>query len=142
LIIHRRREVIMRLLVAGASGFIGSRLCPALHKEGHTALAMTRAPQRYRGAGEAVFGDVADPDSLRAAMADCDVAYYLVHSLGRDDFEEADARAARNFGRAASAAGVRRIVSLGGLGDEREELSPHLRSRRQVEELLAEADVR
>jgi uncharacterized protein YbjT (DUF2867 family) len=131
----------MRLLVAGASGFIGSRLCPALLKEGHTALAMTRSPERYRGVGEAVFGDVDDPDSLRAALTGCDAAYYLVHSLGKDDFEEADARAARNFGRAASDAGVKRIVYLGGLGDDQEELSAHLRSRRQVENLLTDAGV-
>ena len=131
----------MKILVAGSSGFIGSRLCPQLEQAGHTVSAMTRHPDRYRGAGEAVFGDVGDVDSLSGALSGCEIAYYLVHSLGETDFEGRDAAAARRFGRAAAEAGVRRIVYLGGLGDEGEELSAHLRSRREVEKLLSEAGV-
>ena len=131
----------MRVLVSGASGFIGSRLCPDLAKEGHEVQAMTRHPESYRGAGEPVRADVADPASLRAAMAGCEVAYYLVHSLGEDDFERRDASAAHEFGVAAAEAGVARIVYLGGLGDGREDLSAHLRSRRETERRLTQGGV-
>jgi uncharacterized protein YbjT (DUF2867 family) len=130
-----------RVLVTGASGFIGAHLCDALVDAGHEVRAMTRKPDDYAGAGTAVFGDVADADSLRAALADMDAAYYLVHSLESDDFEKKDADAALNFGGAAAEAGVDRIVYLGGLGVDDGELSAHLRSRRQVEQLLGVAGV-
>ncbi len=125
-----------RVLVTGASGFIGSRLAPALVDAGHAVRAMTRHPDRYDGAGEAVYGDVADIDSLRAALDGVDAAYYLVHSLDSDNFEQLDAEAATSFGHAAADAGVRQIVYLGGLGDLDDNLSAHLRSRRDVEQLL------
>jgi uncharacterized protein YbjT (DUF2867 family) len=124
------------VLVTGASGFIGSHLSRALVEQGHRVRAMTRHPEKYEGAGEAVFGDVSDLDSLRDALAGMDAAYYLVHSLDSDDFEEKDADAALNFSQAAADAGLERIIYLGGLGVDDGELSPHLRSRRQVEELL------
>lgn len=115
---------------------------PALIGAGHRVRAMTRHPDRYDGKGEAVSGDVADADSLRTALKGVEVAYYLVHSLGSDDFEEKDAAAARSFGAVAAECGVRRIVYLGGLGPENpDELSPHLRSRREVETLLGEGGV-
>ncbi len=127
-----------RVLVTGASGFIGSHLCTALVDEGHEVVAMTRHPDDYQGAGRAVYGDVSDPGSLSAALRQVDAAYYLVHSLGDDDFEAKDADAARAFGAAAAEAGLERIVYLGGLGrDDDETLSAHLRSRREVEGLLA-----
>ncbi|WGL53285.1 NAD(P)H-binding protein [Nocardioides sp. BP30] len=131
----------MTVLVSGATGFVGSRLVPALSSAGHRVRAMTRHPDDYEGAGEPVFGDVGEPDSLTAALADVDVAVYLVHSLGEADFEQRDADAARAFGVAARDAGVRQLVYLGGLGEERDGLSAHLRSRRQVEELLAASGV-
>ena len=131
----------MQVLVTGASGFVGSRLCPELEKAGHDVLAMTRNPDRYRGVGQPVRGDVHDPDSIAAALRGCDAAYYLVHSLDDPDFEERDAAAARTFATAAADAGVARIVYLGGLGDESDDLSAHLRSRREVERLLGETGV-
>ncbi|CAA9293304.1 MAG: hypothetical protein AVDCRST_MAG54-4636 [uncultured Actinomycetospora sp.] len=131
----------MKVLVAGASGFVGARLCPALEAAGHTVRAMTRRPEGYRGVGEAVAGDVSDPASLRSALAGSDVAFYLVHSLGDADFEQRDADGAAAFGRAAADEGVARIVYLGWLGASEDDLSAHLRSRHEVEGLLGEAGV-
>ena len=124
------------VLVTGATGFIGRRLVPALLDAGHDVRAMTRHPETYDGPGKAVGADVMDADSLRPALEGVDVAVYLVHSLDDPDFERKDAEAARNFSAAAAAAGVRQIVYMGGLGDDDQHLSAHLRSRREVEELL------
>lgn len=129
------------VLVAGASGFIGGYLCDALVTEGYDVRAMTRHPENYRGAGNPIAADVTDAGTLSAACEGADFAYYLVHSLDADDFEDKDATAACNFASAARAAGIAQIIYLGGLGDEHDELSPHLRSRRQVEQLLAIAGV-
>src|SRR5215217_76682 len=126
----------MRILVTGASGFVGSRLVAALEGDGHEVRAMTRRPERYQGAGRPVAGDVGEEGSLREALEGCEAAYYLVHSLGDQDFERKDADAARAFARAAATAGVGRIVYLGGLGRDGDRLSRHLRSRREVERLL------
>jgi uncharacterized protein YbjT (DUF2867 family) len=131
----------MRVLVAGASGFVGGRLCPALEEAGHEVRAMTRHPERYRGAGEPVAGDVHDAESLATALAGCEAAYYLVHSRDDPDFERRDAEAARTFAAAAADAAVARIVYMGGLGDDADDLSAHLRSRREVEKLLGSAGV-
>jgi uncharacterized protein YbjT (DUF2867 family) len=126
----------MRVLVTGASGFVGGRLAPALVDAGYEVRAMTRHPERYGGAGAPVPGDVHDAESLVAAMEGCTAAYYLVHSLDEAEFAERDADAARTFAKAAAAAGVERIIYLGGLGDDADDLSEHLRSRREVERLL------
>jgi uncharacterized protein YbjT (DUF2867 family) len=130
-----------RILVTGATGFIGSRLVPVLMEAGYDVRAMTRHPETYDGPGEAVRGDTGDEDSLHAALEGASIAYYLVHSLDDKDFEQKDADAARAFARAAKACGVDQIIYMGGLGDDDEELSAHLRSRRQVEGLLAETGV-
>lgn len=129
------------VLVTGATGFVGRRLTPVLVERGLDVRAMTRRPDSYDGPGTAVAGDVHDPGSLAAALDGVDVAVYLVHSLDDDDFERKDAEAAVSFGRAAAAAGVQQIVYLGGLGAEDDDLSPHLRSRREVETKLAEGGV-
>jgi uncharacterized protein YbjT (DUF2867 family) len=126
----------MKVLVAGASGFVGRRLCVALDQAGHDVVAMTRNPARYRGAGTPVHGDVQDAATLEPAMAGCQAAYYLVHSLQDPDFERKDAAGATGFGEAAARAGLHRIIYLGGLGDDADSLSAHLRSRREVENLL------
>ena len=129
------------VLVTGATGFIGRRLVPVLIEDGHRVRAMTRRPQEYDGPGQPVGGDVSDPGSLAEPLDGVDVAVYLVHSLDSPDFERRDAEAARAFGLAAASAGVRQIVYLGGLGSENGDLSPHLRSRREVEGLLGDAGV-
>jgi uncharacterized protein YbjT (DUF2867 family) len=131
----------MRVLVTGATGFVGRRLATALVEEGHEVRAMTRRVGDYRGAGSPVHGDVRDVDSLRQALDGCQAAYYLVHSLDDRKFAERDADAARAFAKAAGAAGVERIVYLGGLGSDDGELSEHLSSRREVESLLGAAGV-
>lgn len=131
----------MRVLVAGGTGFVGRRLCPALVAAGHEVVAMTRHPDGYRGPGRAVHGDVHQPRTLAAALSGADAAYYLVHSLDSADFEHRDAAAAQAFGEAAGDAGLRRIVFLGGLGDDSDTLSAHLRSRRAVEGLLGAGGV-
>jgi uncharacterized protein YbjT (DUF2867 family) len=131
----------MRVLVTGATGFIGRRLAPRLLEAGHEVRAMTRRPDAYTGPGEPVAGDVSDPDSLRDALRGCEAAYYLVHSLDSRDFVQRDAAAASRFAEAAADSGTGRLIYLGGLGNDADELSPHLRSRRQVEELLGATGV-
>ncbi len=130
-----------QVLVTGASGFIGSRVTAGLVAAGHDVRAMTRRPETYRGAGRPVAGDVDVAASLIEPMRGVEVAYYLVHGLGGDDFERTDAAAARAFGAAAAQAGVGRIIYLGGLGEDDGTLSAHLRSRREVETLLGESGV-
>ncbi|PWR09378.1 DUF2867 domain-containing protein [Micromonospora acroterricola] len=138
----------MRCLVTGATGYIGGRLVPLLLTEGHTVRCLARKAVRLRdvpwaSAAEIVEGDLSRPATLPAAFGDVDVAYFLVHSLGRPDFEAADRAAATNFATAARAAGVRRIVYLGGpepaAGEETP--SPHLRSRAEVGRILLASGV-
>lgn len=129
------------VLVSGASGFVGSHLTVSLAALGYDVRAMTRRPDDYRGPGRAVAGDVSDPDSLSAALSGVDAAYYLVHSLGTADFAGKDLQGARNFADACGAAEVERIIYLGGLGQDDTHLSPHLRSRRDVERELRSGPV-
>jgi uncharacterized protein YbjT (DUF2867 family) len=130
-----------RILVTGATGFIGRRLVPALVEQGHEVRAMTRRPEEYDGPGDPVGGDVHDADSLQEPLTGVEIAYYLVHSLDDPDFERKDAEAARAFAKAAADQGVRQIVYMGGLGEEGSDMSAHLRSRREVEKLLGETGV-
>ncbi|MFD9318845.1 SDR family oxidoreductase [Streptomyces sp. NPDC060053] len=137
-------------LVTGATGYIGGRLVPELLAAGHRVRCLARSPDRLRdhpwaGDVERVRGDVTDATSVAAALRGVDVAYYLVHALGTgEDFEETDRLAARIFGEQARAAGVRRIVYLGGLtpaGVPERDLSPHLRSRAEVGRILLDSGV-
>ncbi|MFJ3704498.1 MULTISPECIES: SDR family oxidoreductase [unclassified Streptomyces] len=140
----------LRCLVTGATGYIGGRLVPELLEAGHRVRCLARTPEKLRdypwaGEAEVVQGDVTDAQSLGAAMRGIDVAYYLVHALASGSgFEKTDRDAARTFGEQAKAAGVRRIVYLGGLtpADVPErELSPHLRSRAEVGHILLASGV-
>ena len=136
------------VLVTGASGYIGGRLVPELLSAGHEVRCLARTPsklddQAWRGDVDVVRGDVTDRASLDDALRDIDAAYFLVHSMGGpDDFDEEDRRAAACFRDAAAAAGVGRIVYLGGLGrDDDPALSRHLRSRHEVGTVLADGPV-
>jgi uncharacterized protein YbjT (DUF2867 family) len=134
------------ILLTGATGYVGGRLLPVLERDGGRIRCMARRPEFLAGrvgAGtEVVRGDCLDPASLEAALRGVHTAYYLVHSLGtRESFEEQDRTAARNFAAAARDAGVQRIVFLGALGDSREGLSPHLRSRHETGDALRSGGV-
>ncbi len=135
------------VLVTGATGYIGGLLAPHLIANGYRVRCMARDPSRLQGRSwfaqaNVVQGDVLAPETLPAAMQGVDTAYYLVHSMaGGHGFGERDQIAARNFASAARAAGVKRIIYLGGLGDPETALSPHLRSRQQTGEALRESDV-
>jgi uncharacterized protein YbjT (DUF2867 family) len=132
----------MRILVVGASGYVGGRLAARLLERNHAVRLASRDPRvlgdRFPEA-ELVRVDLLDRATLPAALEGIDVAYYLAHSMagGETGFEARDRQAARAFGRAASAAGVGHIVYLGGLGDPSSDLSPHLASRQQVGAELA-----
>lgn len=133
------------ILLTGATGYVGGRLLRPLEASGKEVRCLARRPEllrpRVRPSTEVVPGDVLDLDSLRVALQGVHTAYYLIHSLGSGSaFAEVDRRAARNFGRAARDAGVRRIIYLGGLGSG-EELSPHLASRQETGQLLRQSGV-
>jgi uncharacterized protein YbjT (DUF2867 family) len=134
----------MRILVAGATGYVGSRLVTALLTNGHQVVTATRNPERLKSLGwfhdvVPVKLDASDPVSVRAAMdaaGPVDVLYYLVHAIGQPGFRDADEAAATNLAVAARDAGVRRIVYLGGFVPADEALSEHLTSRAEVAEAL------
>ncbi len=130
------------ILLTGATGYVGGRQLTALEARGEQVRCLARRPDELRthvaGTTEVVGGDVLDPATLPPAFAGVDVLYYLVHSMGGEDFEELDRAAAHNVARAAAAAGVRRVVYLGALahGDD---LSSHLASRQETGRILREA---
>lgn len=124
--------------MAGATGFVGRALAAELVGRGHDVVALSRHEARLPGAITRAV-DVGDEAALGDALGGCDAAYYLVHSLGAGDFRRRDLRLAEGFGRAAAAAGVDRIVYLGGLGDDPE--SDHLTSRQEVGVALGDAGV-
>jgi uncharacterized protein YbjT (DUF2867 family) len=140
----------LRCLVTGSSGYIGGRLVPELLAAGYQVRCMARDPGKlgdrpWTGDVEIARADVTDAAAVRRALQDVDVAYYLIHSLGTgsgSSFEQKDRDAARLFARAASDAGVRRIVYLGGIvSGPAGDLSPHLRSRGEVGDILVHSGV-
>ncbi|GAA2014647.1 SDR family oxidoreductase [Nocardiopsis rhodophaea] len=136
----------MRVLVTGATGYIGGRLVPELLDTGHDVRCMARSLGKlrdlpWRDRVEAVPGDVLNPASLDPVLSGIDTAYYLVHSMGGGDFRRHDEQGARNFADAAARAGVRRIVYLGGLTPRGERLSAHLASRDKVGRILLDSPV-
>jgi uncharacterized protein YbjT (DUF2867 family) len=131
------------ILLTGATGYVGGRLLRKLEEQGARVRCLARRPQNVRRrTAEVVAGDVLDASSLAAAMTGVETAYYLVHSMcSTGNFEKQDRVAAENFSQAARAAGLKRIVYLGGLGEDSGELSPHLRSRHEVGEVLRASGV-
>ena len=135
------------ILLTGGSGYVGGRLIPLLEQQPVKLRCLARNPDKLRSrvkeATEIVQGDVLDPPSLDEALQGVHTAYYLVHLMsGSKDFEKEDRQAATNFAEAAKKAGVRRIIYLGGLGDDNDpKLSPHLRSRHEVGKILRDSGV-
>ena len=134
------------ILLTGATGYVGGRLLKMLELRGFRIRCMARNPEilipRAGQSTEVVEGNVLDLNSLKVALKGVSVAYYLVHSMGSEgSFEENDRKAAHNFGKIAKAAGVERIIYLGGLGNEEEDLSPHLSSRQEVGKILRQYSV-
>jgi uncharacterized protein YbjT (DUF2867 family) len=137
------------ILLTGGSGYVGGRLIPLLERQGVKLRCLARNPDRLRARvqppTEVMPGDVLDPPSLDRALQGVHTAYYFVHLMsgsGSKDFEREDRQAASNFAGAAEQAGVRRIIYLGGLGDDGDpKLSPHLRSRHEVGKILRDSGV-
>lgn len=138
------------VLLTGATGYIGGRLAPALLERGYRIRCTARDPRKLADRSwfadpnvEVVEADLVDPPALLSAMRGCAAAYYLVHSMrsSRGEFAKRDEQLARNFAQAASRAGVDRIIYLGGLGELGDDLSEHLRSRRDVERVLKSGPV-
>ncbi|MEO7123694.1 MAG: SDR family oxidoreductase [Lacisediminihabitans sp.] len=130
-----------RVLVTGATGYIGGRLVPRLLAAGYRVRVLARDPNKLSAVPwaadvEVVQGDLLDASSLQPAMTDVDILYYLVHSMGSDrEFEQLERHAASNLAKTASSASVGRIVYLGGLHPDGA-LSPHLRSRAEVGRII------
>jgi uncharacterized protein YbjT (DUF2867 family) len=134
------------ILLTGATGYVGGLLLPLLEQQAVVVRCLARNPDkisRSRETSQVVRGDVLDAASLDEAMQGVHVAYYLVHLMsGSKDFEKEDRQAAMNFATAAKNSGVQRIIYLGGLGDDADpKLSPHLRSRHEVGEILRQSGV-
>lgn len=131
----------MHILLTGATGYVGGVLLPELEREGYRVRCLARRPGKLAGKTgpltEVMTGDATDPDDLARACAGIDTAYWLVHSMESGvDFERADRLAAERFAAAAKAAGVKRLIYLGGLGADDDRLSAHLRSRHEVGAIL------
>lgn len=131
----------MRILLTGATGYVGQQLLPVLEQAGHAVRCLARDPSALRAKGaDAVAGDVLAGEGLDDALEGIDVAYYLVHSMvGGGDFAERDRRAAANFAAAARRQGVRRVIYLGGLSPDDSQDSEHLNSRHETALILADA---
>jgi uncharacterized protein YbjT (DUF2867 family) len=136
----------VKILLTGATGYVGRCLLPELERRGDVIRCLVRRPEKLAGKTgpqtEIMPGDASDAAALARACAGVDVAYWLVHSMESGvDFERADRLAAERFGAAAKAAGVRRIIYLGGLGADDDSLSAHLRSRHEVGAILRASGV-
>lgn len=134
-----------RVLLSGATGYVGGRLLPVLEQRGVAVRCVTRRPEALRGrvrpGTEVVRGDLRSVDDIRALFRDVDIAYYLVHAMGgKGDFAGRDRETAQRFADAARRSGLRTIVYLGGLGDG-PDLSAHLASRQEVGEILRTSGV-
>lgn len=136
-----------RILVTGATGYIGGRLVPHLLRAGYQVRVLVRDKSRLIGRDwepsvEVYEGDVLQPETIKPAMQEISVAYYLIHSMNSSaKFDERDKNLAENFGKQAREAGVARLIYLGGLGDPEADLSQHLRSRHETGEVLRESGV-
>ena len=135
-----------RLLLAGATGYVGGRLLRALEAHGERLRCLARRPEDLvagrPATTEVVRGDVFEPSTLAEALRGIHTAWYLIHSMGSaGSFEARDRLAAENFATAAAEAGVRRIIYLGGSGRSEDGLSAHLRSRQEVGRILASTGV-
>jgi uncharacterized protein YbjT (DUF2867 family) len=134
------------ILIAGATGYVGGELLKDLLAGGYTVRCLARRPEALKAKAlprlEVAEGDVLNFPSVQAAMTGVSLAFYLVHSMGStQSFEEQDRIGAQNFANAARDAGVQRIIYLGGLGRNSDQLSTHLRSRHEVGEILRSAGV-
>lgn len=135
------------VLLTGATGYVGGRLLRRFRDQDVSLRCLVRDPQKWQPRTDpniqTVQGDVLQPSSLDAALQGVDTAYYLIHLMsGSNNFEKEDRDAAKNFRNAARKAGIRRIIYLGGLGDDADPtLSPHLRSRHEVGEILRDSGV-
>ncbi len=139
-----------RILVCGATGYVGGRLVPRLLDEGHLVRCMVRSPEKTKAFPwcenerlEVVSGDLGDVDSIRRAVENIDVVYYLVHAMisAGSDYADRDRELASNFLAAAKDCSCKRIIYLGGLGELGPNLSAHLRSRREVAEILQQSEI-
>jgi uncharacterized protein YbjT (DUF2867 family) len=133
----------MKILITGATGYVGGQLLPRLVGAGHEVTCMVRNPSSLSGdlaGARIVEADALRPESLLPALQGIEVAYYLIHSMGggEDGFEERDRQAAQNFASAATQARVQRIIYLGGLTSQSSPVSHHLQSRQESGELLRE----
>ncbi len=136
----------MNILLTGATGYVGRCLLPKLEQQGYSVRCLARRPEKLAGrtgpSTTIMVGDASNPDDLARACEGMDVAFWLVHSMESGvDFERADRLAAEQFGEAANAAGVKRIIYLGGLGADNDTLSAHLRSRHEVGAILRASGV-
>jgi len=136
----------MKILIVGATGYVGGHLVPALLKKGYQIRCMVRSPEKLLARNwknvEIVEGDVLKPETLSKALENTHTAYYLVHSMGGSkNFEKTDSLAAANFSKAAKEANIQRIIYLGGLAKDTESLSSHLKSRQEVGTILGSSGV-
>lgn len=145
-----KKSAVNRILVTGATGYIGGRLVPELLNRGYHVRAFTRSKKKLENRpwsnhpnAEIFSGDVFDQEILKKACEGCSAAYYLVHSMlpGQKDFKEADREAALNMKKAAEESFLERIIYLGGLGEDSADLSKHLKSRAEVSRILSSGKV-